>query len=370
MDDGQAFDIDSAITVLIDKGLVDKELVLSNEIFVESGLRRNRNFQVLTTNGGLFVKQPDPLSPGSYETIRAEVSFYEHFVSSNEFVKSILPRLKYSEQTNTLLALELLSDHKTFWRYCNSYKLPQFPIQVCREIGRRVGTLQGFLKNRFANDTPYSKTLNSNPPWVSKIHQPSPKNLTTLGPAGTHVLQMIQASSIITAGLDDFAKAWERTTIIHGDIKADNILIKASGPTGYDIRIVDWEMVQIGDPAWDAAGFLHDLVLFWLKHLSYTDKDDIGLLVDRAGIPLEVIQTAIREFWTAYVSVAGTPEECHERAVTKVAQHIAARMIQSAYEATISQSETPPMIVLTLQVCENILADPKSAASDFLAILR
>jgi hypothetical protein len=102
---GRALDIDSAITFLIDNGLIDKELVLSNDIFVESDLRRNRIFQIATANGGFFIKQPDPLSPGSYETTRAEIGFYEHYASVEDYTPSFLTRLRYIDRPSSLLAL-------------------------------------------------------------------------------------------------------------------------------------------------------------------------------------------------------------------------------------------------------------------------
>ena len=49
--------------------------------------------------------------------------------------------------------------------------------------------------------------------------------------------------------------------MIHNDIKSDNVLIRAGRGRGrVEARIVDWELVQLGDPAWDLAGACRDML--------------------------------------------------------------------------------------------------------------
>jgi hypothetical protein len=54
----------------------------------------------------------------------------------------------------------------------------------------------------------------------------------------------------LVAGVRRARGAWRSIALIHGDLKEDNVLLSADG----HVRIVDWEMARLGDPAWDLAG--------------------------------------------------------------------------------------------------------------------
>jgi Ser/Thr protein kinase RdoA (MazF antagonist) len=53
-------------------------------------------------------------------------------------------------------------------------------------------------------------------------------------------------------GLREARRMWRPLTLIHADLKHDNILLRRTA-TGVRVRITDWEMARIGDPAWDLA---------------------------------------------------------------------------------------------------------------------
>src|SRR5205085_4146404 len=101
-------------------------------------------------------------------------------------------------------------------------------------------------------------------PWVMRVHKPSPDLMATLSPANMETLKILQTQEQISARLDVLRKRWIASTLIHNDIKSDNILVSAPADGAPRVHIVDWELVQIGDPAWDIAGVLQDFVLFWI----------------------------------------------------------------------------------------------------------
>jgi aminoglycoside phosphotransferase (APT) family kinase protein len=56
--------------------------------------------------------------------------------------------------------------------------------------------------------------------------------------------------------IDDLRKVvpdQRRTSIVHGDFRVDNTLVRGIGPTAHVAAVVDWELSTIGDPVADVA---------------------------------------------------------------------------------------------------------------------
>ena len=87
------------------------------------------------------------------------------------------------------------------------------------------------------------------------MHRPTPEVLSRLSPANGLLIRMLQSQEGCAEHLDSLRTLWRVETVIHGDIRPGNVLIvKGRGESPREVWIVDWEMVQLGDPAWDLAG--------------------------------------------------------------------------------------------------------------------
>lgn len=56
----------------------------------------------------------------------------------------------------------------------------------------------------------------------------------------------------LVAGLRRARGAWRAVALVHGDLKHDNLVLRADG----GVALVDWELARVGDPAWDLAGLM------------------------------------------------------------------------------------------------------------------
>jgi Ser/Thr protein kinase RdoA (MazF antagonist) len=229
---------------------------------------------------------------------------------------------------------------------------PEFPIHLWREVSRQLARIHNEL--RLARPAP-SGAL----PWVVRAEQPSPAALAMLSLAGLRVLEIIQGSSTIAAGLGGVGGVWNCVAVMHGDIRPQNILLRAGAGSDEDIRFVDWEMQGVGDPAWDLAGLIAGLIAAWLSRSAEHDP------AAGASFPSwATFQASCRALWQGYADGAA---ESHPEART-LAILAAARLIQIAVELTVGISELPAVAVLLLQLSENMFADPARAASELLAI--
>lgn len=357
--------VDNAANYLIDHSLISAQSIVEGDLMIVNAARRNRNLRVTCRDGaGYLIKQPDDPSFGGQYSLRCEAMFYAFCrrEPAVEALQEVLPRMSYFDPDQSLIALELLPDALALWSYYSQFDAANFPVQAAGVVGRALGIAHRTLRVPGAPDDARLAWLRRDVPWILRVHKPGPELLAGISPANYRILQIIQTQERLSERLDGLGKLWQSRTVIHNDIKSDNILVtpapadRASAlPTAH---LVDWELVQIGDPAWDVAGALQDMLLFWAAMMPPALAPEE--LVANARYPLPVLQSAIRAFWRGYrIATELTPAEANAL-IGRAVRFSAARLIQSAYEMAQSARDLPARSVLLLQISANILADPQA----------
>ena len=370
MPPGAVLDVDTAAVYLLAEGLIARDSVVHGNLSVKSMTRRNRNLMVERDDGpGYLVKQPEDPAGEAAATLGQEAAFYS-FCASNEDaapLREVIPRLAHVGTRQPLLALELIRGAVPLWDYVQQFPPHSFPSWVTRRLGRALAIAHSTLATPGLADHDGLTWLRRNPPWILEVHRPSPALLSVISAANYQILQILQTQSGLSSQLDALRSEWESTCVIHGDVKSDNVLVQ-SGEGGSDARLhlVDWELVEIGDPAWDLAGALQGFVIAWI--LSMTPAQTVDDMIGTATYPLPVIQEAVRSTLDGYFEASPWPEEDLQRMRGRATRFAAARLIQSAYEFGQMGDVLPPTSVLLLQVAANILADPAGAEEELFGL--
>jgi hypothetical protein len=369
-------DVDSAVPYLLENKLIDRDAILDGELKVTSAARRNRNLRVETAGGGYLIKQPFDANEGGYRTLQREVGFYA-FCQREPAVAAmagVLPRLAFFDADRFLVALELLPAATPLWPWFWDRGPGAFPFETGRQAGRTLGVVHQTFRDPALLAAPALAGLSSTVPWVMTVHKPGPELLATISPANYQTLRIVQTQGDVGGYLDALRAAWLPDTVIHGDIKSDNILVSPpavpdAGDECETIRLVDWELVQRGDAAWDVAGVLQDIVLFWINTMPLgTGDGDVGAMVALAGVPWATLQAYLRSFWLGYRQTAGLTADLENATLLRAVAFSGARLVQTAYEVAQASHTMPAQSVLLLQVSANLLADPESAQLQFYGI--
>jgi Phosphotransferase enzyme family len=339
---------------------------------VTSAARRNRNLRVETTVGGYLIKQPFDPTEGAYHTLRTEVGFYTFCQQEPavEVMAEVLPRLVSFDADRSLIALELLPAATSLWQWFRARGPEAFPFEAGRQVGRTLGVVHRTFRDPALRTAPALAGLSRAVPWVMMVHKPGPEVLATISLANHLTLRIIQTQSQLGAALDRLSGVWLPDTVIHGDVKSDNILVSPPaepGVGGETIRLIDWELVQQGDPAWDVAGVLQDAVLFWINSMP-PRVDDVSAMVAAAGFPWGTLQAYLRSFWQGYRQTAGLTADLENATLLRAVAFSGARLVQTAYEVAQASQTMPAPSVLLLQVSANLLADADSAQLEFYGI--
>jgi Phosphotransferase enzyme family len=364
--------LDDATPFLLEFGLVNPAWVIDGELTVSSAARRNRNLRVEGPKGtGFLIKQPDDWAAGGYRTLRSEAAFYAFCQEepAAAAMRRIVPYLSYFEPDSPLLALELVPNAATLWAYYQAPEVKDLPVDVAHAVGHTLGTAHQIFRQRELLDHPRLAWLSTAVPWVMTVHKPVPELLASLSPANVQTIHLLQSNQGLAVRLDRLRQEWRHDTLIHGDVKSDNILVwRSAHDANIEIRLADWEMVQRGDPAWDLAGALQDCIDFWLSSMPLSDEMPMQKRVARAGYPLHVVQRSIRSLWSGYCAATAPSHREAENLLRRAVESSAARMIQTAYEISYHSPELLPRSVVLLQVGANILAEPERARVELYGI--
>jgi hypothetical protein len=362
---------------LLGRGLLSFDSVVDGDLLVVEATSRNRNFKVIrTASPGYFVKQVKTFEPQAVETLRYETACY--WLSQNdadfEPLAALMPKFYDSDPARHALVIELLPEGGSLSDYHR--QLGTFPIEVGVQLGRILGTYQREMGQRL-RDGAKSNAFARRVPWILSLHQLEQNLFGQLSAANTQVLNIVQSYPDFPQTLDRMRERWRFDSLIHGDIKWDNLHVTVDGEGGeksegaageMKLRLIDWELADFGDACWDAGAVFQSYLSFWVFSMPAVAGVPAEQLVSAAQFPVEKMQPAIRAFWKTYVETRGLNNEEARDALERSVSYGAARMIQTAYEYMFHAPQITTSALYLLQLSLNILKSPREATASLLAL--
>ena len=114
--------------------------------------------------------------------------------------------------------------------------------------------------------------LESEEPWGLRLMDGDAAPELWATPATSAMLREAAADPLLVQTLREARSLWRPMALIHADLKHDNVLIERAAD-GLRVRILDWEMARIGDPAWDLAGLAARLAVLRSEGPPWQDED-------------------------------------------------------------------------------------------------
>lgn len=350
---------------LLARGLVSPNSVVDGDLIVVDASGRNRNFKVLRKNNpSFFVKQIRNWNPQAAAMLQCEAACYWLARNDPDFsaLEPLIPELYDFDQERQVLTTAFISNGEDLWEHLR--RTGEISIAVAGELGRCLGKFHRESDNRLLNSA-HCSVFPKQIPWILSSERRNSHPFKELSPATSRLFEHVDESTELPAALDQLRSEWHISTLMHGDMRLENlILIHATNGASFSIKIVDWELADLGDPCWDVGSIIQ---AFLAAHIISIPPLERPLTLNELLLhpSLMNLPSAIRSFWQSYANELRDPDETSYLLFQRCVRYGAARMVQSAYEYMQFTPDLSRNALHLVEVSSDILANP-SAASELL----
>ncbi len=356
---------------LIDRGFLGYETLVKDDFSVNMASSRNTGYIVKSEgNTSYFVKQVQMFEGEKIETLRVEANVYWLANNEPEYVelKKFLPQFFNYDPINHILMVEYMAGNIDLQQFYHSNKaLPPTIAKQTAEI------LASYHRDIFKN-AQEGKSMR-----LFRKTIPSPfltfgKQLAFMKPRNKveeEMQNLIFKHENFTDLVDQVKNDWEAKSLIHGDIKPNNFLINTDclDTQNFQLRLIDWEIADMGDPLWDVAAVFQSYLLMWLyaEPMESMTAEQIQAAAER-GFPLEKMQPSIRLFWKTYCQLMDFDEDKSEYLLIKTTRFCAIKLLHTSYESSVYAQNLDPQTIRMLQLSLNMLKSPEEAIDSLFDI--
>jgi phosphotransferase family enzyme len=329
---------------------------------VRDASSRNRNFKVERRRGvSYLVKQG--LGPNGIATVAHEAAIYQALSGLGAAVERHLPRFYGYDPVERMLIVELVRNSEGLASY--HLRLGRFPSRVAAALGDALGAL-----HRLTWRGSDAKIPPSPPPWILSVHRPDLGVFRDSSAATIELIKIVQQAADFGLHLDGLRAEWHAQALIHQDVKSDNVIVcppSQGRVTG--VKLIDWEAAAYGDPCWDIGSVFSSYLSFWLSSIPVTGRNPPERFAELARYPPSKMQAALRSCWQTYVEQLGLDESAANRWLLRTVRFAAARLLQTAFEASQMTAQLTSSSILHAQLSLNMLERPRETAVHLLGIL-
>lgn len=335
---------------------------------------RNRAFKVLAPGKpGLLVKQGmDPDAAEYRDTLVQEARFLQAVGSEPALrpLASFIPGLRYYDPRHAIVVGELVQPATSLTKYHLNLGEFTFPREAADTAGHLLGTFHdlgaravaagklGFIRHR--------------PPSVwslpGRLQQQAREGD---GPAA-RLHHLIQEKGSFWSSAPRLELAWgQAREVVHRDPRWDNFLLThGRGAAGrMNMRMIDWELVGLGDSAWDVAFFLCEYVRFWTFFApSDTSVTTLDSVIERQRFAFRDWHPAAAAFWSAYCRARGFDRAEAADLRRRVVSYLPFNLALVANESLPVAAARPWTIEVAMELAERSAKDPKTFVADVLGL--
>ena len=354
-----ALTLDGLVPYLVERRLVSTKGVLDPRFEVRDYSRRNRNFKVvLPDRSGLLVKQAGNLTDARFrESLNAEAALLETVWTDDALqdLRWFAPRFEDYDASRLVLSTELIHPATSITKYHFNRGAIEFPEDAAVGCARVLAAF-----HRAGADAAQKGLLDflpRSPPFVWDFFERA-QGRSDRDPTGV-LSGLVQDRAPFWKRIPDLKAQWARHAgLVHRDVRWDNFLLThGSGPRGsLNLRLIDWEMASVGDPAWDVASYLGEYPRFWLSLLAARRDEDLDDLAAIQSFDPSLGHASARTFVEAYLRSARLKSAPGKALLARAAEYLPFVLVLQAAEMMQNQDRFPPQSRMAFELATQCAA--------------
>jgi aminoglycoside phosphotransferase (APT) family kinase protein len=353
-------DLADVATYLIDRSLISARAVIDGRFRVIDVSRLNRVFLVTAEGERSFVLKGAGEAGGAGAAREAAVLERLRSIDAGSELASCLPAVVAYDSAESVLILEAAPEARDLGRH---HARGRFSRALARDAGRALALVHA------VPPTALNGLQNAaNPGSRLRVHEPDLESIHAMSPAAVELTRIIQGIDDLCTALDELVELSEADSVIHGDIRWDNLLaVRGVDPKRWTrLQLIDWELSEAGDPAVDIGAFFAEYLRAWLQSIPIVDPEDPGRLLGDARFPLRRMRPALRAFWDAYTRHRTSGAGELSRTLHRATLFAGSSVLTVALEQAQTLAELRPGVLGLVRLSENILRRPEEASANLL----
>jgi len=357
------------IHYLLDHGLVDTTAFVRGDFSCRSGQNRHTHFIINKEfdTHRFFVKQAFTNKEKS-ASLQREGLFYEIAASDEQFLplKKYLPGILLSDRINSILVVEYLGKYLNLYDWLLDGNTNKNAGNVAEELATALFFLHS-MNDKDVKELKQQDFFYEFKPWILRL--PEMKTLTgktARSEADENSLQLIFSIPGFVQLIEEAAALWEPSCMIHGDSKLNNFLLQNANndPAILSLKIIDWELVNTGDPLWDLATIFQSVLTAWVISEDPSYKANSN----KTDFDTGCMQQFITGCWKKYAGLHNWDKSTEIIKLDKCTGFIALRLLHACFETTPAAKSLRPHSARLLQLAHNILLDKTGTINNLLGI--
>jgi hypothetical protein len=281
-------------------------------------------------------------------------------------IKDFLPEILHFDPENSILVVKFLADHNDLSAYYEVER--KFDPIVARAIGKLLGTLHGRTFEReeyyqFLGSKATEENSNSAIGIINRLSRIGPGVFAMMPRECLQFFKLYQRFPSLPQAIEELGQSIQNSCLIHNDLKLNNFLLHQEWkhPESKIIRLIDWERVTWGDPAFDLGCIVGSYLELWLEGLVISNSLSINESLQLATTPLELLQPSLFALIAAYLQEFPAILAARSDYLDRVVQFAGLSLVQRIEIIIEDDRIFGNQGIIMLQVAKQLLCSPQAA---------